>query len=162
MTQSQIKNTFFIALFILIFFIELALFAILQKHIIYPLLCFFIPIINQRPSTRLIAIAIFLMALTSYLDYNIFGWNLIYIIPIMIVSRYFDKQFHVKFVIPYILLLIALFIKASVSHCLLAIDSSVLSNFYIFFCNTIMLAFCIGIYFILEVKFQLTPGTQEF
>lgn len=162
MTQSQIKNTFFIALFILIFFIELALFAILQKHIFYPLLCFFIPIINLRPSTRLTAAAIFLMALTSYVDYNIFGWNLVYIIPVMILARYFDKQFYVKFVIPYVLLLIAFVIKIFLSHRLLAIDSSLSSNMYIFFYNTILLGFSIGCYFILEAKFQLHPGTQDF
>lgn len=124
MTQSQIKNRFFLIVPFILFFLELAFFSILQTHIMYLLLCFFIVSINIYPSTRLSLLPIFLMSIISYLDYNIFGWSLIYIMPTMAFAMYLEKQIQLKIIIPYILLINALLLKISIACSILATHTS--------------------------------------
>ncbi|AXK60555.1 hypothetical protein [Candidatus Chromulinivorax destructor] len=124
MTQSQIKNRFFLIVPFILFFLELAFFSILQTHIMYLLLCFFIVSINIYPSTRLSLLPIFLMSIISYLDYNIFGWSLIYIMPTMALAMYLEKQIQLKIIIPYILLINALLLKISIACSILVTHTS--------------------------------------
>lgn len=124
MTQSQIKNRFFLIVPFILFFLESAFFSILQTHIMYLLLCFFIVSINIYPSTRLSLLPIFLMSIISYLDYNIFGWSLIYIMPTMALAMYLEKQIQLKIIIPYILLINALLLKISIACSILATHTS--------------------------------------
>lgn len=124
MTQSQIKNRFFLIAPFILFFLELAFFSILQSHVIYLLLCFFILSINIYPSTRLSLLPIFLMSIISYLDYNIFGWSLIYIMPTMALAAYLEKKIQFKIIIPYILLLNALFLKINIACSMLKTQTS--------------------------------------
>lgn len=124
MTQSQIKNRFFLIVPFILFLLELAFFSILQTHIMYLLLCFFIVSINIYPSTRLSLLPIFLMSIISYLDYNIFGWSLIYIMPTMALAMYLEKQIQLKIIIPYILLINALLLKISIACSILATHTS--------------------------------------
>lgn len=124
MTQSQIKNRFFLIAPFILFFLELAFFSILQTHIIYLVLCFFIVSLNIYPSTRLLLLPIFLMSIISYLDYNIFGWSLIYIMPTIALGAYLEKQIQLKIIIPYILFLHALFLKISIACYILLTHTS--------------------------------------
>jgi|GEM_PF-1507160 len=162
MTPSQIKNTCFVLFFIFIFFVELALFAILHTHTFYPLLCFFILLTNKNSSTRVLVSAIFLISLISYLDYNIFGWSLIYIIPIIILAKYFNKQLHIKFIIPYVLLIIGLIIKIVFEYYLLSIHILFQQNLYMLFYNTTLLFCCISIYNFFNNKLQLSSEINNF
>ena len=157
MTQSQIKNRFFIAVSFILFWIELSMFFLLHKHVLHLLLCFFITIINKHVPTRLLIIPLFLMSLVSYLDYNIFGWSLIYLMPIMLLSKYLDTRVLVKTIIPYILLASALLLKISISSYLLAIDTSWLYGIQTFAYNVIILYIFTTIYTYIENRYQLIP-----
>lgn len=154
MTQSQIKNRFFLIAPCLLFFMELAIFFLLQSHVIYLLLCFFIASINIYPSTRFSLLPIFLMSLISYLDYNIFGWSLIYLMPTMLLSRYLEKQIQLKIIIPYILLVSALLLKINIESYLLIISTSWRLGIQIMIYNVLILSVFIAIYHYFEEKMQ--------
>jgi len=153
MTQSQIKNRFFLIVPCSLFCIELGMFSLLESHILYPILCFFIISINVYPSTRLLLIPIFFMSLLSYLDYNIFGWSLIYILPIMLLAQYLQKQIHVKIIIPYILLVSGLLLKINILSYNLNLTTSWRYKTCIIVYNILMLSiFHILYYYYFEEK----------
>src|SRR3990167_8419594 len=111
MTQSQIKNIFFVLISCLLFFLELILFAIMQQYEIYLLLSFFIALITQQPQHRSLIVPLGLMSMMSYLEMNIFGWCLVYIMPTMMLANYLDQHLRVKVIIPYLLMIAALLVK---------------------------------------------------
>jgi hypothetical protein len=112
MTESQIKKTFFAFISCLIFFLDLMLFAIMQQHQIYLLFCFFIGwIIPAAYQHQTMIIPLFLLCLLSYIDTNIFGWCLVYIIPIIAFSKYLAQHLRISYIIPYILFMTSMLLK---------------------------------------------------
>ncbi len=111
MTQSQIKNIFFALLSCILFFADLMIFALLQRHQIYVLLCFFIVLIVAKAQHRALIIPLFLLSIMSYLETNIFGWCLVYIMPTMLFANYLDQHLRVKVIIPYLLITFTLCTK---------------------------------------------------
>ena len=118
MTQSQIKNIFFALISSIFFLLDLMLFAIMQQHQIYLLLSFFIVFIIQSSQHRTVVAPLFLLSLLSYLDINIFGWCLVYILPTILFAHYLNQNLRMKYIISYILLFTALLLK-------LFLDSSI-------------------------------------
>lgn len=154
MTQSQIKNRFFLIAPCLLFFAELALFSILHSHLLFILLCFFIASMNIYPSTRFSLLPIFLMSLISYLDYNIFGWSLIYVMPIMMLALYLEKQIQLKIIIPYLLLVSALLLKINIESYALQSVTSWRFSLYMIICNTVILSIFMMIRYFFEKQSQ--------
>ncbi len=111
MTQQQIKNSFFICLSILIFIVDLSLFAILQQHLLLLLHCFIVLLMAHQYQNRIIFPPLFLLSLLSYLDTNIFGSCLIYMLPTLFLAKYFKEHLQNKTVIPYLLLITSFIIK---------------------------------------------------
>lgn len=154
MTQSQIKNRFFILISCLLFFTEISFFSLLHQHILYPLLCFFIIILYRYSATRLLVIPIFLLSLLSYLDHNIFGWNLIYIMPIIFLSKFFYEHLQVKYIIPYLLLIISIVIQMKILNYMNLAYYTWQSCFFTLFYNIIILKVFITIYNLLKNNFK--------
>ena len=155
MTQSQIKHIFFIITSCLLFLLDLALFSLLQHHSLHLLLCFFITLICQHPSNRLLVAPLLLLSLISYLDYEIFGWCLVYLVPTMALARFLDKQLRVKLIIPYLLLIFALFLKMFLASYMLGIDISWMHAFQLIFYNSLILSCFIMMWDLLQKIFGL-------
>ncbi len=111
MTQHHIKNIFFILITCMLFFLELLIFSLMQKHQIQPLLCFFILLLTQPLQKRVLALPLYLLCLLSYLDTNIFGWCLVYIMPTMACAQYLDQHLQAVNIIPYCLIFTAMSLK---------------------------------------------------
>ena len=111
MTQPFIKNIFFLATSCLLFFIDLIFFASMQQHQIDLLFCFFIVLLITKLKKRYLIWMLFLLSIFSYLDTNIFGWSLLYLIPIIALQDFLDQHLHVKWIIPYSLLTAGLILK---------------------------------------------------
>ena len=155
MTQSQIKHIFFIVTSCLLFLLDLTLFAFFQHHFLYLLLCFFIALICQHPSNRLLVTPLALLSLTSYLDYEIFGWCLVYLVPTMALARFLDKQLRVKEIIPYLLLTFTLLLKMMLASYMLHIDTSWLHTLQLIFYNSIILSCFVIIWHYAQRIFEL-------
>ena len=154
MTQSQIKNIFFVLLSCLLFFLELILFAVMQQYEIYLLLCFFIALIVQQPQHRTLVAPLCLMSMMSYLEMNIFGWCLVYIMPTMMLANYLDQHLRIKVIIPYLLITAALCIKMSLGWYMHGITVSCMHATQILTYNTIVIALFLSIGAYLETKFE--------
>lgn len=111
MTQQQIKNSFFICLSIFIFLIDISLFGLLHRHIFLLLHCFVILLMAQQYQNRIIFPPLFLLCLLSYLDTNIFGSCLLYMLPTLFLAKYFQEHLQTKIAIPYLLLISSLLLK---------------------------------------------------
>lgn len=153
MTQPSIKNIFFVATSCLLFFIDLMFFACMHQHQVHLLFCFFIILIVIQSQKRSLIAPLVLLSIFSYLDNNIFGWSLVYIIPTMILAQYFDQHLHVKWIIPYLLLTAGLFIKFSLNFYMLDIAISSIHATEIIVYNTIGLTMFIMIGSWFEKKF---------
>lgn len=154
MTQSQIKNIFFAMLSCLLFFFELMLFALGQHYEIYLLLCFFITLIIKKSQHRTLVPPLLLMCIMSYLEINIFGWCLVYIIPTMLLANYLDQHLRVKFIIPYFLIIAALCIKMSLGLYMHEITVTWIHALQIITYNTFIIAIFVWISSRLEKKLE--------
>ena len=143
MTQPQIKNIFFVVTSCLLFFLEIMLFALLQRNEIYLLLCFFIALIIESPQKRTLVMPLFLMSMMSYLEMNIFGWCLVYIMPTIMLANYLDQHLRIKIIIPYCLLAFALCLKMSLMWYMLGITISWIHAAQILVYNLVILKLCI-------------------
>ena len=141
MTQSQIKNIFFVLLSCLLFFLDITLFALMQHHDIYLLLCMFIALIAHHPQNRALVTPLFLLSAMSYLEINIFGWCLVYIIPTILFENYLDQHLRIKSIIPYFLLIFMLFIKISINSYIHGISPTYWHMAQNFSYNTAILSF---------------------
>ena len=153
MTQPFIKNIFFISVSCILFFLDLVFFACMQQHQVDVLFCFFILLIVAKPQKRSLIMPLLLMSIFSYLDVNIFGWSLVYIVPTIMLSDYFDQHLHVKWIIPYLLLTAGLCMKFELNFCMQNIAISSMHATEIIVYNTIALAMLTIIKKWLENKF---------
>ena len=110
MTQQQIKNIFFICLSMLIFFIDLCMFGFLQQHLILPLHCFIV-LLMAKYSEHKTMLPLFLLCLLAYLDTNMFGACLLYILPTLLLAKYCKEHLQITCIIPYLLLVASLCLK---------------------------------------------------
>jgi hypothetical protein len=156
MTQPQIKNIFFVVISCFLFLIEIILFALLQQYDFYLLLCFFITLVIQMRQKRALAAPLFLMSMLSYLEMNIFGWCLVYIMPTMMFANYLDQHLRVKTIIPYTLLTFALCLKMIIAWFMYNINISALHATQIIVYNTIIITLFVVIGSHLEKKFGTT------
>ncbi|MBV8660727.1 MAG: hypothetical protein JO129_01105 [Candidatus Dependentiae bacterium] len=154
MTQPQIKNIFFVVISSLLFFLEIMLFALLQRYEIYPLFCFFIALLVQSPQKRTLVMPLFLMSLLSYLEINIFGWCLVYIIPTILLANYLDQHLRIKIIIPYCLLIFALCLKMILMWNMDGITISWIHAAQIIIYNIIILKMFIIVGAYLEKRFE--------
>jgi len=76
----------------------------------------------------------------SYLEINIFGWCLVYIMPIMALAHYLDQHLRIKSIIPYILLISTLFIKINLNAYIHGITPTYWHMIHIFIYNIAILA----------------------
>lgn len=111
MKQKQIKNSLFICLSIFIFFIDLALFGFLHHHTLLLLHSFIILLIVDTNKNQFLLFPLFLLCLLSYLDTNMFGSCLIYIIPTLFLTKYVQEQIQIKVIIPYLIFFTSLLLK---------------------------------------------------
>lgn len=155
MTQPQIKNIFFVAISCILFFVEILLFALMQQYNFYLLLCFFIALLTQMPQKRTLVAPLFLMSMLSYLEMNIFGWCLVYIMPTIMFTIYLDQHVRVKVVIPYLALTFALCLKMIAAWYMHSINISWLHATQIIVYNTIIISLFMTIGSYLENKFSV-------
>ncbi|MDP3787837.1 MAG: hypothetical protein Q8Q60_00800 [Candidatus Chromulinivorax sp.] len=157
MTQPQIKNIFFAVLSCFFFFGELILFAILQQYNFYLLLSFFITLLTKNSQKRTLAVPLFLMSIFSYLEMNIFGWCLVYIMPTIMLANYLDQHLRVKVIIPYLLLTFALCLKMILAWYMHNIIISWMHATQIMVYNTAILTLWITIHSYFEKKYPISP-----
>jgi hypothetical protein len=143
MTQPFIKNIFFITVSCILFFLELVFFAGMQQHQFQFLFCFFIILIDKQQQKRFYVAPILLLSILSYLDTNIFGWSLSYVLATMMLADYFDQHLHIKWIIPYLLLTAGLFMQFGVNFYMLNTTISSIHATEIIVYNTIILIFFI-------------------
>ena len=156
MTQPQIKNIFLILTSCLLFFAEIMLFAVAREYNFYLLLCFFITLLVQVPQKRTFVTPLFLMCILSYLEMNIFGWSLVYILPTIIFANYLDQHVRIKVIIPYLVLTFALCFKMLTAWYMHDINISIMHATQIIVYNTIALAACLTIRFYMGKFFTKT------
>lgn len=111
MTQQQIKNIFFIGISLFLSFCDILLFSIQQHHFILIMHCWIIILLSRKIVPELLILPIFLLSLQSYLDDNMFGSCLLYIMPGLLLAEYLEEHLQITTVIPYILLAQTLLIK---------------------------------------------------
>jgi len=145
MTQPQIKNIFLILTSCMLFFVEIMLFALLREYNFYLLLCFFITLLIQAPQKRTLVTPLFLMCILSYLEMNIFGWSLVYIVPTIIFANYLDQHLRVKVIIPYLLITFAVCLKMISAWYMHGITISIAHATQIIAYNIIVIALFIAI-----------------
>ena len=121
MTQPFIKNIFFIFVVLFCFFFDMLTFSIMQKHALDLLFCLFITLLMHEEKKRYLVLPLGFLCLMSYLETNIFGWSLIYALPTIFLFKYFDQHLRAKWIIPYLLMNIAMFIKIIVNYYMLHI-----------------------------------------
>ena len=156
MTQPQIKNICLILTSCLLFFAEIMLFAVAREYNFYLLLCFFITLLVQVPQKRTFVTPLFLMCILSYLEMNIFGWSLVYILPTIIFANYLDQHVRIKVIIPYLVLTFALCFKMLTAWYMHDINISIMHATQIIVYNTIALAACLTIRFYMGKFFTKT------
>lgn len=140
MTYPQIKNIFFFIASWILFFAEMTGYGFMQKYDIYFLLCFFITLTIYNTQKRTIVAPLFLMSVLSYVEMNIFGWCLVYIVPTIMFANYLLQNVRIKIVIPYLLLTFALCLKIIVAYYLHDITISWLHATQIIVYNTLILS----------------------
>lgn len=156
MTQPQIKNIFLILTSCLLFFVEIMLFALAREYNFYLLLCFFIALLLQAPQKRTLVIPLFLMCMLSYLEMNIFGWSLVYIVPTILFANYLDQHVRIKIIIPYLVLTFALCFKMVTAWYMHGVTISMMHATQIIVYNTIALIVCLTVRFYLGKLFTKT------
>jgi len=157
MTQYQIKNIFFICLTFFLFFADIALFALFQQHLLLILNCFVILLlINHYPRCFLMT-PILLLALLSYLDDNIFGSSLIYVVPTVFLANYLHEHLQIKSIIPYILLITTIIIKKQSLILMHISHISWTTTIYSIIYNSIVLSIFILIHYILLEPINTKP-----
>lgn len=140
MTQLQIKNSIFICKTIFLLVLEIIITGALQGVYIYPLLCYFMFIIPYETSWTQLATPLFCFALLSSYHYNIAGFSLIYILPLIPLSHILYNTLHVKKLLPFILLQCAFIAHFLLLSLLCKITYSINSILIIIICNNIILA----------------------
>ena len=108
MTESQIKNSFFIFLTCSLFFINICIIALLQKTTVQPLLCFFIVALYHQYKSIKISLILLGLSILSCLHYNLFGLCLFYLIPAVFITQFLNENLQIKKSVPHIILLLTL------------------------------------------------------
>lgn len=108
------KERYFYLIILLLFIVDIFSFSLLEKQIVYGLLCFYcISLYKETSIFQLFAICL-LIALESSFHYNIFGLQLVYILPITLIGFQSQKTFYGFSIQPYILLICCLLIECLV------------------------------------------------
>lgn len=99
------KETYFYPLALILFLLDVCCFSFMEKQLVYMLLCFFcIQLYAEKSTTRLSFLAI-LISLESLLYFGKFGVQLVYLIPLIYISREAQKSLYATALQPYILLI---------------------------------------------------------
>jgi len=146
MTEPQIKNIFFISMTSLLFFVDLSLFSLLQQHSIFILECFIIILLKSKNQIKIVSYPFLLLCFISYLDNNIFGSCLIYMMPVVFIAKYFHKNIRIKIIIPYILIIIMMIIKLQYFRWMFTVHYNLSSLTAMLFYNIICLTIFIFLY----------------
>lgn len=161
MTQHQIKNSIFVSCSVLIFLLDIVIFAYCRQHIFLLLHCFVIMCISYHHRANRIAIPIFLLCIISYLDYDRFGLPLMYIVPIFLLSKYLDEYVQVKTIIPYALISSSLILQCIIVQNLYQMQLSWSYMLYMHGYNTIIFILFMMLHRCIE-KFVIPyKSTQE-
>lgn len=155
MTQLQIKNIFILVSSCIFFFIDIMLFAFMQQHQCDLLLCFFIMLIITHRKKRTLIVPLFLLSIISYLDFNIFGWSLIYIMPTMMLAYYLDQNLRVKIIIPFLLLITSLSLKILIAWYTHEVSMSLQTIIQTIIYNLIIMGLLMIMSHSLEKKFEI-------
>ncbi|MGZ6254989.1 MAG: hypothetical protein ACXWL5_03310 [Candidatus Chromulinivorax sp.] len=138
MTEQHLKNIYFFTLTCILFFCDILFFGLLNSNKIYSLLCLFIIIISKPHQHRTLLMPILLLSILSYLQVNIFGFAIIYLMPTMLIGYFLDQHLQAKFIIPYFLLMYALNLQRVINFYLQSIKTS-----YLFLSTTILYNICL-------------------
>lgn len=98
------KETYFYALSLFLFFLDIVCFSFMEKQLLYTALCFFFIQIYKEKSISKISFLAFLISLESLLYFGKFGMPLFYLIPLGFISFHAQKNFHALSLQPYFLL----------------------------------------------------------
>ncbi len=104
MTDSQIKHIIFLILSLFVFFIEICIFSYTTSHIFFLSTCLSIGLINTSSRQRYIIFPFFFASIISYLDTQIAGFALLYLIPNIMYVQFLHEHLYVKKIIPFLLL----------------------------------------------------------
>jgi hypothetical protein len=102
---------------------------------------------NSYTMTNL-AFPLFFASLLSYLDTQIAGFSLIYLVPTLLYAKFLDEHLYVKKIIPYLLLLTALIVHAYAISWITATSISVSTIGTLLWYNTL----CLFIFLIMYKK----------
>ena len=138
MTEQHLKNIYFFTLACILFFFDIVFFGLCNSNKIYSLLCLFIIIISKSHQHRTLLMPILLLSILSYLQVNMFGFAIIYLIPTMLIAYFLDQHLQAKFIIPYFLLGYALSLQRVIYFYLESIKTS-----YLFLSTTILYNICL-------------------
>lgn len=139
MTESQIKNSFFLIMPWLLILLELMIFALMHSHQIYLLLIFVIITMNKHDQAGSLINGLLAMTVLSYLETPIIGSWVLFILPTIVLGHYVEKRILVKWIIPYLLLAFAILLKIVMGSYLLHQTISWNYCTQIFFYNLIVL-----------------------
>jgi hypothetical protein len=126
----------------------------MRQHQIDLLFCFLIALVVGKPQKRSLIMPLLLMSIYSYLDANIFGWSMVYILPTIMLADYFDQHLHVKWIIPYLMLTAGIGMKFALNFIMHGIAISSIHATEIVTYNMIALVICTIIQNWLENKFS--------
>lgn len=146
MTDSQIKNIIFIIIAFFLFFIEICLFSLCKSHIFLPTVCMIITLLSNSYTINNLIFPLFFASLLSYLDTQIAGFSLIYLVPTLLYAKFLDEHLYVKKIIPYLLLLTTLIVHAYAISWITKTSISISTISSLIWYNTICLVIFLMIY----------------
>jgi len=103
-----LKHYLFYPFCLLLFILDIFCFSFFEKQIFYSLLCFYIISLYQEMNVGKLMFIGLLISLESSLHYDIFGTQLLYLVPITIIAYQTQKTFYSNAIQPYLLLIACL------------------------------------------------------
>lgn len=97
---------------VVFFFLDILMFSFFEKQMLYMLLCFYI--LNMCDKRNFVTFVVFgfLIALESSLSYGKFGIQLLYLIPLTLITFKIKKTFWAWKFQPYIILIVCLLVQS--------------------------------------------------
>lgn len=104
MHGTLFRETYFYPLALLFFFMDIFCFSFMEKQLLYTVLCFFCIQLYKENSTPRLSFLALLISLESLLYFGKFGLQLLYLIPIVLLSFHAQKMLYARSIQPYFIL----------------------------------------------------------
>lgn len=142
MHESLFKETYFYPIAALLFFVDIFFFSFIEKQLLYTVLCFFCVQLYKESSTNRLSFLALLISLESLLYFGKFGVQLLYLMPIILISFQAQKMLYVRSIQPYFILIGCITLQCLfLEPFMLQTGSSPLYTFSKIFANIIVLWF---------------------